>query len=152
NFIFLRAARNNEPQEELYKKYWLGFDDEFWRAEVRQGRLIRPRSDLFMQHFLASRTAEDIPIKHLFVEYRFWIEHEQPFKTVTSELATLAEQGSHFRRLIEPRKGDVIHDLATFLASFDVSTAYPLLLHLFDTGFSDGYWKVVSTVLESYFL
>ena len=27
-----------------------------------------------MQHFLASRQMVDIPIKHLFVEYRHWIE------------------------------------------------------------------------------
>jgi hypothetical protein len=55
NFIFLRAARLGEPQEELYKNYWQQFDDPFWRVEVKQGRLLRPRSDLFMQHFLASR-------------------------------------------------------------------------------------------------
>ncbi|MFA5909275.1 MAG: DUF262 domain-containing protein, partial [Vicinamibacterales bacterium] len=77
NFIFLRAARNGEPQEELYEKYWQRFDDEFWRQEVRQGRLIRPRSDLFMQHFLTSHQMADVPIKHLYVEYRFWIEREK---------------------------------------------------------------------------
>jgi hypothetical protein len=42
NFIFLRAARNGEPQETLYENYWKQFDDEFWRHEVRQGRLSRP--------------------------------------------------------------------------------------------------------------
>jgi Protein of unknown function DUF262 len=36
NFIFLRAARNGEPQETLYEEYWKQFDDEFWRHEVRQ--------------------------------------------------------------------------------------------------------------------
>lgn len=55
NFIFLRAARRGEPQEALYKQYWAGFDDPFWRVEVKQGRLMRSRSDLFLQHFLASR-------------------------------------------------------------------------------------------------
>src|SRR5438132_12442820 len=36
NYIFLRAARLNEPQEELYDKYWRGFDEPFWREETRQ--------------------------------------------------------------------------------------------------------------------
>src|SRR6202158_6439954 len=54
NYIFLRAARANEDQELLYKEFWSRFDDTFWREEVKQGRLVRPRSDLFMQHFLAS--------------------------------------------------------------------------------------------------
>ena len=73
NFIFLRAARKKENPEKLYNEYWREFDDEFWRVEVRQGRLQRARSDLFMQHFLASRLTEDIPIKHLYVEYKWWI-------------------------------------------------------------------------------
>ena len=100
NYIFLRAARTEEPQEELYEKYWRSFDEDFWREEVRQGRLIRPRSDLFMQHFLTSRQMVDIPIKHLFVEYRFWIERARPFESVAAELAVLAEQRQDFRRLV----------------------------------------------------
>jgi uncharacterized protein with ParB-like and HNH nuclease domain len=153
NYIFLRAARLNEPQEELYNKYWRGFDDEFWRTEVRQGRLTRPRSDLFMQHFLASRQMVDIPVKHLFMEYRFWIERERPFKNVVAaELATLSKQRDDFRRILEPRKGDAVYGLATFLSDFDISTAYPLLLFLLDAGLSDGDWKAMSTALESYLL
>jgi uncharacterized protein with ParB-like and HNH nuclease domain len=152
NYIFLRAARLNEPQEELYNKYWRKFDDDFWRTEVRQGRLTRPRSDLFMQHFLASRQMVDIPVKHLFVEYRFWIERERPFKNVASELATLSKQGDDYRRILEPCKTDIVFGLATFLNDFDISTAYPLLLFLLDVGLSDGQWKTVSASLESYLL
>jgi uncharacterized protein with ParB-like and HNH nuclease domain len=152
NYIFLRAARLNEGQEELYEKYWRRFDDEFWRTEVRQGRLNRPRSDLFMQHFLASRQTVDIPIKHLFVEYRFWIERSRPFKTVAEELAVFSKQGDDFRRILDPQAGDVIFDLATFLENFDIRTAYPLLLFLFDSRLTDSAWKKISAILESYLL
>ena len=55
NFIFLRAARSGEEQEALYDEYWSRFDDPFWRKAVKQGRLLMPRSDLFIQHFLASQ-------------------------------------------------------------------------------------------------
>lgn len=152
NYIFLRAARLGEPQEELYDKYWRPFDDEFWRAEVRQGRLTRPRSDLFMQHFLASRRMVDIPVKHLFVEYRFWIDRERPFQSVAAELATLSKQGSDFRRILEPTVDDPISGLAKFLINFDISTPYPLLLFLLDAGMSGSDWKIAVTVLESYLL
>jgi uncharacterized protein with ParB-like and HNH nuclease domain len=150
NYIFLRAARQGEPQEELYNEYWKRFDDPFWRHEVRQGRLTRPRSDLFMQHFPASRQTIDIPVKHLFVEYKFWIHKEKPFATVRDELATLARQGDDFRRILEPKKDDVIFPLITFLDRFDISTAYPLLLHFFDLGLSDDQFQVISRILESY--
>ena len=39
NYIFLRAARAGKSQEALYDKYWKRFDDDFWRVEVKQGRL-----------------------------------------------------------------------------------------------------------------
>lgn len=152
NFIFLRAARRGEPQESLYIDYWRRFDDEFWRVEVKQGRLLRPRSDLFMQHFLASRQTVDIPIKHLFVEYKFWIERQKPFAAVRDELATLSRQGDDFRRIIEPKAGDPIQPLAVFLDNFDVRTCYPLLLALLDANIDEEEWKKISVSLESYIM
>lgn len=152
NFIFLRASRQGEPQELLYNEYWRRFDDPFWHYEVRQGRLYHPRSNLFMQHFLASRQTVDIPIKHLFVEYKFWIEKERPFSTVREELATLASQGDDFRRIIDPKKDDYLFPLATFLAHFDIGTAYPLLLFLLDVKLSEEDWNSISITLESYLL
>jgi len=150
NYIFLRAARLGESHEELYNEYWRNFDDPFWRHEVKQGRLKRPRSDLFMQHFLSSRQTVDIPIKHLFVEYKYWIEKKQPFESVRDELATLARQGADFRRIIAPEKDDVLYPISTFLERFDIRTAYPLLLFLLDNNLSDVEWKSISTILESY--
>lgn len=152
NFIFLRAARKGEPQEALYNQYWQKFDDPFWRHEVRQGRLLRPRSDLFMQHFLSSRLTTDIPIKHLFVEYRFWIDRKQPFSSVHDELATLARQGDDFRRIIDPKSDDIIFPLVTFIDCFDIRTVYPLLLYILDVGHTDASWRDISITLESYLL
>lgn len=152
NFIFLRAARNGEQQEELYKTYWQRFDEPFWRVTIKQGRLLRPRSDLFIQHFLASRQMVDIPIKHLFVEYKHWIEKERPFVTVGEELATLARQGDDFRRIVAPKKEDPLYGLATFLDTFDLRTAHPLLLMLLDEQIDETAWRQISTTLESYLL
>lgn len=152
NYIFLRAARTGEDQEALYSEFWKRFDDPFWRTEVKQGRLNRPRSDLFMQHFLASRLGADIPIKHLFVEYKHWIERKNPFGSVKEELAVLAVQGDDFRRIIEPKNGDPIYRLATFLDAFDIRTAYPLLLTLLEAKIDAETWAAVSVVLESYLL
>jgi uncharacterized protein with ParB-like and HNH nuclease domain len=152
NYIFLRAARHEEPQEELYEKYWQRFDEPFWRVTIKQGRLLRPRSDLFIQHFLASRQTVDIPIKHLFVEYKFWIEKKQPFATVRDELAELSKQGDDFRRIVDPQKGEPTYDLATFLNIFDIRTVHPLLLMLFDEQIEESQWQKISVALESYLL
>lgn len=150
NFIFLRAARSGEPQEELYDQYWRRFDDDYWRQEIRQGRLNRPRSDLYMQHFLTSHQMREIPIKNLFVEYKYWIEKERPFSTIRDELETIARQGDDFRRIISPEKDYFLFPLATFLNHYDVSTAYPLLLFLLEAGLPVEEWDEISTILESY--
>lgn len=152
NYIFLRAGKQGENQEALYEQYWVGFDEDFWREEVRQGRLNRPRSDLFMQHFLASRLTTDISAKHLYVEYRHWIETQQPFASIRDELETLAEQREHFRRIIAPDRVDNLYPLATFLNTFEMSTVYPFILTLLDLGTSDEELGAISTHLESYLL
>ncbi len=152
NYIFFRAGREHLDVEALYKKYWAGFDDEFWREEVKQGRLNRPRSDLFMQHFLASRQGQDIPIKHLYIEYRHWVETAKPFPNVTQELATLSRQGVHFRSIVAPEPGTPIYDLCRFLEAFDIRTAYPLLLAFLDAEIDETEWSAISGILESYLL
>ena len=152
NFIFLRAARSDEPQEELYEGYWRPFDDDFWRAPIRQGRLLRPRSDLFLQHFLASREGRDIPIGHLFVEYRHWINTRAPFATVREELAVLARQREDFRRIIAPHREDPLFTTSQFLEAFEVSTAYPLLLAILDAQPPGDELTVMGRVIESYLI
>jgi len=150
NYIFLRAARGGEAAEDLYETHWKKFDDEFWRREVQQGRLSRPRSDLFMQHFLASRKMTDIPIKHLFVEYKGWIEREKPFGSIREEVETLAAQREHFRRLIEPAPDDPLAGFVKFLDRFELRTVYPLLLSLLAAKITVVDLLKVCSLLESY--
>lgn len=150
NYIFLRAARYGEKQEELYEQYWSTFDEPFWREEVTQGRLRRPRSDLFIQHYLASKQARDIPIKHLFVEYKHWVEREKPFSSVQEELSELARQRDNFRKISVSHESPLLGDLAHFLNLFDVSTAYPPLLAMLDLGASDADMAETVKMLESY--
>ncbi|MGU3661521.1 DUF262 domain-containing protein [Methylobacterium fujisawaense] len=152
NFIFFRAGREGINTEEAYQTYWARFDDEFWRKEVKQGRLVRPRSDLFMQHFLASQQGRDIPIKHLYVEYRHWVTNTKPFATITEELKTLARQGDAFRRIIDPLPGSALSSLCAFLEAYDNSTVYPLLLSFSEYELSDDQWREVSAIIESYLM
>lgn len=150
NYIFLRAARGGEKQEQLYEQYWSTFDELFWREEVTQGRLRRPRSDLFIQHYLASKQARDIPIKHLFVEYKHWVEREKPFSDVQGELSELARQRDNFRKISVSHESPLLGGLAHFLNLFDVSTAYPPLLAMLDLEASDTEMAETANLLESY--
>ena len=150
NYIFLRARRDDLDTEKMYAEHWCHFDDEFWREEVRQGRLNRPRSDIFVQHLLASRQGRDIPIKHLYAEYRHWSEKKETQLSVLEELKLISEQSRNFRRLLAANEDDPIAPLADFLSVFDVSTIYPLLLSFFENNPSDEEWGEIGRVLESY--
>ncbi|HRH70594.1 MAG TPA: DUF262 domain-containing HNH endonuclease family protein [Flavobacteriales bacterium] len=152
NFIFLRAARKGEPMEQLYDQHWRKFDEDFWREEVSQGRQFRPRSDLFLQHFLASKRGTDVPIKHLFTEYKWWIEKKQPYGSVAEELMALDRQGDDFRRIIAPHAEDKLYELFRFLEAFEVRTVYPLLLHLMQSEAGRELMPQVASILESYIL
>src|SRR5436853_5571517 len=52
NYFFWRASREHAELQGLYDKYWSHFDSEFWKREEKQGRLTRPRVDLFFYNFL----------------------------------------------------------------------------------------------------
>lgn len=140
NYLFLNAS--NDPAcdaDALYNDYWRPFDDErvdkpvngetrFWHIEERQGRLKRPRIDLFLFHYLVMQTEHDLNIGQLFSEFRSW-QADHPSST-QELLADLKFHSANFRRLIEPMGSDRVSLLAQRLRSLDNSTVYPLLLYV----------------------
>ena len=151
NHIFLRALKNEESVERLYDEYWKEFDHGFWRKETGRGMQRRPYIDLFFQHFLAGKQIKEIPIRHLFMRYKYWIEKSNPFKSVEDELACLSRQGVRFSRIVRPSHSDPLFSIASFLLAFDLSTVYPVLLWLLEeTDIEDRDWEFISEILESY--
>ncbi len=152
NFIFWRAAQSHEPQEELYNEYWLPFDDQFWSTTERQGRLYRPRSDIFLQHYLTLKRKDDINIGHLFAEYKFWINNSKPFSTVRDELKEMERHRGFFRMLVEPNPDSSVGRLAKALGIFDIRTIYPLILGLLERELSEEIERDIFFDLESYII
>lgn len=150
NFIFYRAAEKHESQEDLYNTYWLSFDEPFWRKEEKQGRLNRPRSDMFLQHYLALQRREEINIGHLFAEYKYWITASHPFQTVREELVEMDKYRGYFKRLVEPDEETRFGSFARALQVFDIRTIYPLVLHLLNRDLDDETADGIFMDLESY--
>jgi uncharacterized protein with ParB-like and HNH nuclease domain len=150
NFVFLRAAQRNEPQEQLYQEYWLPFDDEFWRTLEKQGRLLRPRSDIFLQHYLTLHRRQESLISHLYNEYKDWIKTASPFPTVKAELENLSEYRDYFQDLVAPEPNTPIGRFSTFLRIFDLSTVYPLMLGIMGASVSEDEFGGMLEDLESY--
>lgn len=141
NYVFLQASSEHEDQvDELYNKYWRPFDDHrldsaddsgenrFWHIQERQGRLIRPRIDLFMFHFLVMTTELEIAIGNLFKEFRNW--HANSAQKIPALLGDIQNASTLFSRLVSPEGSKPIDKFAVRLKSLDTSTVYPLLLYL----------------------
>ncbi len=135
NYIFLRAA--NEPgmdPDALYQRYWHEFDnrhdgseERFWHVPERQGRLIRPRIDLFLFHYLVMQTGRDLLIGQLFREFRDW--HAESQMSIEALLTDLNRYARIFAGLVAPKGNDRAAAFAQRLKALDTSTVYPLLLY-----------------------
>lgn len=144
NFIFQRAAAPADA-EQLHSRHWARFerlddDDDadgqrFWEVEERQGRLVRARLDLFVQHFLSMKTTREISSGRLFVEYKAWIERDRPYGSdVEQELKDLGSFAAGFELLLAPDPATPLGQFAERLRVLDTSTIYPLVLWLVGSG------------------
>lgn len=70
NLVFQLAQAQGEDVAKLYKEYWRPLDSAKWRAVVRQGRLNRPRIDVFMNHWLTMKLLKEVPADRIFTAFR----------------------------------------------------------------------------------
>lgn len=130
---------NSNYADNLYETYWRSFDndrtsaivngeDRYWHIPERQGRLTRPRIDLFIFHFLVMQTGRELSIGHLFQEFRDW--RDQSGQTLEEFLSELKRFAAIFRNLMSPVDTDQASLFARRLRSLDTSTVYPLLLYV----------------------
>ena len=162
NFIFLRAARLKENPKPLYEKYWAPFDMlpadasepdgmRFWKVEERQGRIKRPRVDLFIQHFLSLKTMQEVNPGKLYRSYRDWITKDKPYPSVEAELVDLTRYAELFRQFLVPNAKTRAGLFATRLRDLDTTTVYPLLLGLMiDNRIASGALDGIIADLESF--
>ncbi len=141
NFVFLQASNiAGADVDRLYNSYWRPFDDlrlpnpdsngedRFWHVMERQGRLTRPRIDLFIFHYLVLKTKSELNIGRLFREFREWRNsHETSAEEFLAELNGYSE---HFKALVAPEGESRLANIARRLKSLDTSTVYPTLLFL----------------------
>ena len=88
NLIFetLNARGTPLEQSDLIKNFvlsretdgedgiWGNLDDGWWRTEVRQGRLFRPRLDMLLNYWLAMRTGSEVSPSRVFDAFRSYVD------------------------------------------------------------------------------
>jgi hypothetical protein len=163
NFTFLQATRGSEEVDDLYRLYWQQYDEEiaepgaetddpFWKQPEQQGRLKRPRIDLFIFHYLTYQAERDINITHLFQEYREWWARGRKTRNVAEELATLQAYSRIFHDFFLPDPETRLGEFIARLRILDTTTVYPVLLFLLskENGVPFGEVDGILTDLESF--
>lgn len=129
NLIFREAKKEGRETETLHERYWQQFDREEWREEVRQGRLERPRIDVFVMHWLTMRTATAVRAQQLFPAFRNYLTRSEV--TVEEVLRDIAHYAKVYRRFTSP---DPTGREGLFFRRLDVmetTTPFPLLLWMY---------------------
>ncbi|MBN1335621.1 MAG: DUF262 domain-containing protein [Deltaproteobacteria bacterium] len=140
NFVFMRASAQDLDPDALYMEWWREYDermappqqgeDHFWKQMERQGRLRRPRLDLFVFHYLQSLLGEEFSIGHLYQAFRDWWEDSEEDRLIENELRRMRAHSEVFARLIAPSEDDPLATFARRLSVLDTSTVYPVLLFI----------------------
>ncbi|MBK8293705.1 MAG: DUF4268 domain-containing protein [Solirubrobacterales bacterium] len=105
NATFHAAEQQGAPIAELHDEVWEPeFGRPYWREEIRQGRLTKPRAELFLMHWMTMKLASSERISRP-------IRSDLVFKTFRSEFLT---RGPTPEELIRELTND-----AAVLRSFD---------------------------------
>lgn len=140
NYLFRKAAADGENVEKLYNEHWQKFETAWWRFEVKQGRIVRPRIDVFINHYLAMMTRDDVKSSHLFNGFKSFAENSESItgslltvpKSAADHIKQLSRYSVIFKRFYEPEKHN---RLAAFLSrqeALDTLTVFPLLLYTYN--------------------
>ena len=135
NFIFQRAKGDglvnaSLPIDDMYKKYWLPLDRDFWATPETRGRQSLPRIDWMLTDHLSMHISDTVSANNLFDTYRRWIIADTPYDNVVAELVSIDASANFFKRVIDRDSIDCLGRFGLFSDAFDVSTTMPLVLFL----------------------
>lgn len=76
NFVFQQLLESGADVERVYEQYWKEFETAFWEMEVNVGRLRYPRSSIFLNHWLISKTGQEIVAREVFTRFKNFADFE----------------------------------------------------------------------------
>jgi len=155
NNIFQRADAAREDAEKLFEKHWKPFEAPFWEETDKQGRYRKQRIEFFLANFIAGKIAGDVTISKLFSEYKAFLRppkgSQNPrYSNIESELIDLKKFGEIYRELVERSSDSQLARFSIKLKPWDVTTANPLILRLWETQdlSLDGKTKALNILLS----
>jgi len=141
NYLFRRATGQKEDVEKLYERHWRKLESDWWREEIKQGRIKRPRVDLFINYYLSLMTRDEVKSTHLFNAFKKFVEEKKEPEeqadgvaiqlplTPAEHIAQLAKYADVFKKFYEPGSHETLALFLRRLDAVDTATVYPFLLY-----------------------
>ena len=126
NLVLYQATNKGLDEDEVYRSHWMPLEDDWWRQDIRQGRIVRPRLDVFLNYWLSMRTVTDVQSSKVFETFRNYSDS----KNVISVAADVRDSGAIYRSLetlTNPDESKFIYRWRVM----DAGVITPLLLRLF---------------------
>jgi hypothetical protein len=130
NLLFRTLQDAGRPGDRLYESHWRPLEEDHWQQNVRQGRLLRPRLDAFVGHFLVVHLQREVQAHQLFTSLRDFVGRDAGrAEQVLVELSRYARVYDE----IERREGMTLREATSLerIGIADTQTVQPLLLWLF---------------------
>lgn len=129
NYLFREATIEKNDPGELHDEYWKQFDQDEWREEVSQGRLDRPKIDVFIMHWLTMQMGQQVRAKKLFPAFRKFLDRTD--LTTEEVLQDIDYYASIYEDISNPDRGTREGIFFYRLDVLDTTTPYPVLLWIF---------------------
>jgi hypothetical protein len=126
-FQLIKVQQGNVRQ--LYDEFWSDLDSDYWRQLVAQGRLYRPRIDLFLNYWLTMKLLHEVPTDRVFSDFRDYVAGNMP--DIAALLAELSSDANVYAQM-EQLAPDTIEGRFHYrvIRAMDTAAVGPFLLWL----------------------
>lgn len=129
NLLFQIAQMQQLDVLALYRTHWRTLDGDYWRELAAQGRLYRPRIDIFLNYWLVMKLLREVPSDRVFADLRDQLALKHP--AVGELISEIARDAAVFAQLDKYPQTSVegIFRYRVILA-LDTAAVMPVLLWL----------------------
>lgn len=126
NYILYQAQEAGQDERNIYNNYWNALEDDWWRKSVRQGRIVRPRLDVFLNYWLSMRTVVDVPASKVFEGFRRYTRSKN-IEEIAADITKVGATYSSLQCVTDPVESTFMYRWRVM----DAGVVTPLLLLLF---------------------
>ncbi len=91
NLLMYETTQAGGDSTALHQKHLRHFEESWWQKDVRQGRIYRPRADVFLNYWLVMHRREEVPANDVFKVFRDHVAQYGAPEAIAADLHGIGE-------------------------------------------------------------